>query len=96
MIDWLPRDLWAIVLRFKKDMELLQTNINATNSFLSKDLTPCSTKYTLETFIDGIFEFPFHILFDYLEARAVYRKRLAVWGIPDDTPNIDMTFPMIL
>ena len=96
MSDWLPRDLWAIVLRYKNDMELLETNVNATNNFISKDLTPCYPKYTLETFIEGIFEFPFHILHDYLEARAVYRERLAVWGLPDDTPKIDMTFPMIL
>lgn len=97
-MDHLPQDLWNIVLRYKKDMELLESNLRATNCFLKHELLPCYTKYSLETLIENIYEFPFQILYDYIEARAVYRERLAVWGLsPYDIlpPDID-TFPMLL
>lgn len=53
----------------------------------------------LDTLVENIYEFPFHIMYDYIEARAVYRERLAVWGIFDTIPLPEMQigdFPMLL
>ena len=96
-MDYLPKDLWNIVLQYKRDMELLTCNLHSTNCFLHQDLIPCYTKYTLETLVENIYQFPFHILYDYIEARAIYRERLAVWGIFDIVPPPDIdSFPMLL
>ena len=101
-MEYLPTDLWNIVLRYKKDMELLTHNTNSTNRFLCQNLLPCYTKYMLETLalVENIYEFPYHIMCDYVEARAVYRERLAVWGIFDPTPDLMLfeiqKFPMLL
>ena len=96
-MDFLPKDLWNIVLRYKKDMELLESNLRATNCFLKHELLPCYTKYSLSTLIENIYEFPFQILYDYIEARAVYRERLAIWNITDvEREAPDISFPMLL
>jgi hypothetical protein len=96
-MDILPTDLWNIVLQYKRDMELLTHNTHSTNRFLRYNLLPCYTKYMLETLVENIAEFPFHIMYDYIEARAVYRERLAVWGIYDALPPPDFeVFPMLL
>ena len=95
-MDYLPKDLWNIVLQYKRDMELLTCNLHSTNCFLHHDLLPCYT-YTLETLVENIYQFPFHILYDYIEARAIYRERLAVWGIYRERPPPDIdSFPMLL
>ena len=97
MQDYLPKDLWDIVLRYKRDMELLESNLRATNCFLKHELLPCYTKYSLAALIENIYDFPFQILYDYIEARAVYRERLAVWGITDvEREAPDIAFPMLL
>ena len=92
----LPTDVWNIVLLYKKDMELLELNEKATNCFLKHELLPCYTKYSLETLIENIYDFPFQILYDFIEARAVYRERMAVWGLLDAVPPDIDTFPMLL
>ena len=91
-MDILPKDVWNIVLRYKKDMELLDCNANATNCFLTYELLPC---HTFETLIEHIYEFPFQILYDYIESRAIYRERLAVWGLYEAVPP-EIGFPMLL
>jgi hypothetical protein len=93
-MNYLPQDVWNIVLQFKKDMELLE-NTSDTNRFLCHNLLPCYTKYMLDTLLENIYEFPPYMLYDYLEARAVYRERLAVWGIYEAVPPPD-PFPMLL
>lgn len=96
-MDYLPKDLWNIVLKYKRDMELMSSNTQSANCFLNQNLLPCYTKYTLETLAENIFEFPFQILYDYIEARAIYRERLAVWGMYDIVPPPDIdSFPMLL
>ena len=85
MTHHLPTDLWNIVLQYKRDMELLECNARATNCFMRHELLPC------------VYDFPFRILYDYIEARSVYRERLAVWGMFDTVPPPDIdTFPMLL
>ena len=78
-------------------MELLQSNMYATNCFLKHELLPCYTKYSIESLIENIYDFPFKILYDYIEAKSVYRERMAVWGITgDETQDMDIdTFPML-
>ena len=96
-MEYLPTDLWNIVLQYKRDMELLSHH--TTNRFLCHNLLPCYTRYMLDTLVENIYEFPFHIMYDYIEARAVYRERLAVWGIFDTIPLPEMQigdFPMLL
>ena len=88
----LPKDLWDIVLRYKKDMELFERN-EATHWCMGLELPLPGYSQYLQTY-----NFPFRILYDYIEARAVYRERLAVWGIsPYDVLPPDIgTFPMLL
>ena len=93
-MDYLPRDIWNIVLQYKLDMELLESNVSVTNCFLGPELLPCYTRFSLDTMIEHIYEFPFPILLDYVEARAIYRERLAVWGLFDRVPPFP--FPMLL
>ena len=89
----LPRDIWNIVLKFKKDMELFERN-ESTHWCLGLELPlPVYSQYLQTTF-------PFRMLYEYIEARAIYRERLAVWGLRgtdlEDPPPDDGNFPMLL
>ena len=97
-MEYLPTDLWNIVLRYKKDMELLtHSTENETNRFLCHNLLPCYTNYIMDTLALVENECPYHIMYDYVEARVVYRERLAVWGIgPPPDLETSPLFPMLL
>ena len=87
----LPKDLWDIVLRYKKDMELFERN-EATHWCMGLELPLPGYSQYLQTY-----NFPFRILYDYIEARAIYRERLAVWGLRcNEPPPDDGNFPMLL
>ena len=90
----LPKDLWDIVLKFKKDMELFERN-ESTHWCLGLELPLPGYSQYLKTY-----NFPFRILYDYIESRAIYRERLAVWGLRgtdlvDPLPD-DGNFPLLL
>ena len=86
----IPKDLLKIIMCFKRDMELLERS--CTNCFMGQELLPyCGAMER----IAHIYDFPFQILYDYIEARGVYRERLAVWGLNEVfAPQI--AFPMLL
>ena len=94
----LPKDVWNIVMQYKKDMELLSSNPIITNCFLSTQFgVPCFMSMELAAYIRHSYDFPFKILYDYEEARSVYRERLAIWGLLEAVPPPNLAqFPMLL
>ena len=94
----LPKDVWNIVQQYKKDMELLSNHPIITNCFLSTDFqVPSFMSRELAEHIRHVYDFPFRILYDYVEARTVYRERLAIWGIYEAVPPSHLAnFPMLL
>ena len=83
---WLPKDLWNLVLQFKRDMELLEGSDFATQLVRSGLRWDSSDVYT----------FPFQILYDYIQARSVYQQRLEIWGLEDIGPLEIRQFPLLL
>ena len=70
-------------------MELLESNVSASHLYLSSDILHCYEAYSLDTI-----EYPFPVLLDFVEARAIYRERLAVWGLFHRIPPFP--FPLLL
>ena len=81
----IPQDLLNIIMRYKQDMELLESNTRTCHCF--------APHFPIDP-ID-LLNFPIQVMYDYHEARYIYRQRLAVWGL-DEIILPERVCPMLL